>query len=93
MYKKTDPRQRIGVLSQGSASLWEAENEVIKELLYCRDGVFGQARCLEVHFHEGNHMANKASSGRARSAKSGRFVTIKYAHKHPATTVVEKRKK
>lgn len=34
-------------------------------------------------------MAKKSSPGKARSAKSGQYVTKKYAEKHPNTTVVE----
>jgi hypothetical protein len=37
-------------------------------------------------------MSKSKSSGSARSAASGRYVTPGYAAKHPKTTVVEKKK-
>ena len=33
----------------------------------------------------------KQPSGRARSAITGRYVSIGYAQKHPKTTVIEKK--
>lgn len=33
-----------------------------------------------------------ANSGRGRSARTGRFVSLSYAKKHPGTTVIEKKK-
>lgn len=36
---------------------------------------------------------SSGSSGSARSAKTGQYVTKRYAEKHPSTTVVEKSKK
>ena len=36
--------------------------------------------------------SGRGSSGDARSAKTGRYVTKGYAKSHPNTTVVEKRK-
>lgn len=38
-------------------------------------------------------MAKRATTTRHRSAKSGRYVTKRYADKHPATTVKETRRK
>ena len=38
-------------------------------------------------------MAKKAGVTRHRSAKSGEYVTKKYADSHPSTTVKETRKK
>ncbi len=39
-------------------------------------------------------MAKKTNyTVRARDAKTGRYVPLKYAEKHPSTTVVEKDKK
>lgn len=35
----------------------------------------------------------KTSKGQPQSAKSGRYVTKKYADKHPATTFAEGKKK
>jgi len=36
-------------------------------------------------------MATKTPSGHARSAVTGRYVSISYAQKHPKTTVIEKK--
>jgi hypothetical protein len=38
-------------------------------------------------------MAKKSSGSRARSAKTGRFVTKSYAKSHKSTTVVERTKR
>lgn len=38
-----------------------------------------------------NPMAGKKSSGKARSAISGKYVSMKYAKSHPKTTVIEKK--
>jgi len=38
-------------------------------------------------------MRKKATTTRYRSAKSGKYVTKRYADKHPSTTVRETRKK
>ncbi len=34
---------------------------------------------------------SSSSTGKARSAESGRYVTKEYAKRHPKTTVVEKK--
>ena len=34
----------------------------------------------------------KSNSGTARSAVSGRFVSLRYAKRHPRTTIVHKKK-
>lgn len=34
-------------------------------------------------------MANNKTTQRGRDAKTGEFVTIRYADKHPSTTVIE----